>query len=224
MSAVVVTGANRGLGLELVRLFAASGASVVAVCRTLPDDPPSLADGDIRWLPLDLADADAVAAFPAVFGALPVGVVVHNAAIRGATGGLSDLHADDFTQVMKVNALAPLLLTRALLPNLMAGRRRTVAMISSRAGSMAEGLDPDGDYAYRQSKAALNMGARKLAYDYPDLKVLLLHPGWMRTDMGGADAEIDAADAARGLILRISEADRRASGSFQTWDGRPIAW
>ncbi|WP_284165899.1 SDR family oxidoreductase [Frigidibacter sp. SD6-1] len=224
MSAVVVTGANRGLGLELVRRYAASGARVIAACRSLPDHPSKVADGNIRWLPLDLADADAIAAFPAALGALPVEVVIHNAAIRGATGGLGDLNTDDFTRVMRVNALGPLLLTRALLPNLMAGHQRTVAMISSRAGSMAEGLDPDGDYAYRQSKAALNMGARKLAFDHPDLKVLLLHPGWIRTDMGGPDAEIDAAKAARGLIERISEADHSASGSFQTWDGHPIAW
>jgi NAD(P)-dependent dehydrogenase (short-subunit alcohol dehydrogenase family) len=116
------------------------------------------------------------------------------------------------------------LLTRALLPNLMAGERRVVAMISSRAGSMAEGLDPDGDYAYRASKAALNMLTLKLAYDFPDLTCLMLHPGRVKTDMGGPEAEVPPDEAAGRLAQMILTATPADSGTFRAWDGAAVAW
>ncbi|MEZ5913113.1 MAG: hypothetical protein R3D84_13610 [Paracoccaceae bacterium] len=97
-------------------------------------------------------------------------------------------------------------------------------MISSRAGSLAEGLDPDGDYAYRASKAALNIATVKLADDLRDLAFLLLHPGWIRTDMGGAEAEMEPARAARGLVERIAEARPGQPPRLQCWDGTPVAW
>lgn len=223
MGAVLITGANRGLGRELVRLYANAGREVIACCR----DPGARGEdlpGDILWQPLDLGDEAAIRAFPKRLGGVAIDILIHNAAIRGATGGLDDVRFDDFAQVMLVNAAAPLVLTRELMPNIMAGETRIVAMISSRAGSMAEGLDPDGDFAYRCSKAALNMGARKLAYDDPALTVLLLHPGWMKTDMGGSEAEIEVSDAARGLVARIAAAGAEDSGSFCAWDGKVIAW
>ena len=223
MATVLITGANRGLGRELARLYAEEGHSVIACCRD-PRGRGKDMRGNIRWLPLDLADEAAIRAFPALLDGAAIDILIHNAAIRGATGGLAEVDFADYEQVMQVNAAAPLILTREVRPNLMAGRRRVVAMISSRAGSMAEGLDPDGDYAYRGSKAALNMGARKLAYDDPALTVLMLHPGWIRTDMGGPEAELDVREAARGIAARIAAAGPEDSGSFRAWDGTPIAW
>ena len=223
MTTVLITGANRGLGRELTRLYAESGHAVIACCRD-PHVRGGDMRGDIRWLPLDLADEGAIRAFPALLEGAAIDILIHNAAIRGPTGGLAEVDFTGFAQVMQVNAAAPLILTREVRPNLMAGRRRIVAMISSRAGSMTEGPDPDGDYAYRCSKAALNMGARKLAYDDPTLTVLLLHPGWIRTDMGGPEAEMDVREAARGLAARIAAAGPEDSGSFHAWDGTPIAW
>ena len=113
--------------------------------------------------PLDVADAASIAALGERLKGVPVDIVVNNAAIRGDTGGLASLSPDDFLDVMRVNALAPLLLARALRENLLAGARRVLANISSRAGSLAEGTldDDDGDYAYRCSKAALNMARSK---------------------------------------------------------------
>lgn len=223
MATVLITGANRGLGRELVRLYAARGDEVIACCRK-PEAKGEHIAGEICWLPLDLDDEAAIRAFPSLLDGKAIDVLIHNAAIRGATGGLADVDFTDFAQVMRVNAAAPLILTRELRPNLMAGGRRVVAMISSRAGSMAEGLDPDGDYAYRCSKAALNMGARKLAFDDPALTVLLLHPGWIRTDMGGPEAELDVREAAEGLAARIAAAGPEDSGSFRAWDATPVAW
>lgn len=220
---VLVTGANRGLGLALTRALAAQGAQVIAACR----DPAAFADtwpDGVEALPLDLARTGSIEALARRLAGRPIDILVNNAGVRGATGGLDTLAAADFAEVMTVNALAPLLLVRALHANLDAGTRRVVAMISSRAGSLAEGLDPDGDYAYRASKAALNIMTLKLAYDFPDLTCLLLHPGWVQTDMGGPEAEIDplaAAGRLAGMILTATPAD---SGSFRAWDGATVAW
>ena len=149
-------------------------------------------------------------------------LLINNAALRGATGGLAQIEPDDFAQVMATNVLGPLLVARALLPNLRAGRG-VVANISSRAGSMAEGRDPDGDYAYRCSKAALNMATVTLA-DETGLTVLSVHPGWIQTDMGGPDAELAPAASARSLLDWLLTAGPADSGSFRTYDGIPVAW
>lgn len=222
---VLITGASRGLGLALARHYAGAGWRVIACTRA--DTPPPDENG-LEWRRLDVASPASIAELAAGLAGTPLDLVINNAGIRGDVDGLATLDADDFIEVMRVNALAPLLVARALLPNLRAGGDRIIANISSRAGSIAEGMigDDDGDYAYRCSKAALNMATAKLALDLkPDcITVLALHPGWVRTDMGGIEAEIpvsDSAAALQGLIDRATLAD---SGSFQAFDGRPIAW
>lgn len=221
----LITGASRGLGLALARHYTGAGWRVIACTRadTLPPDEDRL-----EWRRLDVASPVSIAELAAGLDGTPLDLVINNAAIRGDTGGLATLDPDDFIEVMRINALAPLLVARALLPNLRAGHSRIIANISSRAGSIAEGMigDDDGDYAYRCSKAALNMATAKLALDLgaDGITVLALHPGWVRTDMGGEEAEIavsDSAAALQGLINRATLAD---SGSFRAFDGRRIAW
>ena len=129
---------------------------------------------------------------------------------------------------MRINALAPLLLVRALRANLLAGESRVIANISSRAGSLAEGTldDDDGDYAYRCSKAALNMATVKLAQDLrrDGMTVMSLHPGWVKTDMGGDAAQVPVATSAAGLKAIIDRADMADTGSFRSYDGPRISW
>jgi NAD(P)-dependent dehydrogenase (short-subunit alcohol dehydrogenase family) len=150
----------------------------------------------------------------------PIDYVIHNAAIRGDTGGLSTLTADHLAEVMRINVAGPLLLTRALLPCL--SPTAVLAFISSRAGSFVEGHDPEGDYAYCLSKAALNRAVAKLADDLPH-RVIALHPGWIATDMGGPDAPEDPDLAARRLISLVSGPACPPSGSFTDSRGQPIA-
>lgn len=144
--------------------------------------------------------------------------VLHNAAIRGDTGGLATLTADHLAKVMGINVAGPLLLTQALLPVL--APDAILAFISSRAGSFTEGHDSDGDYAYCLSKAALNRAVAKLADDLPQ-RVLALHPGWIATDMGGPEAPEDPMDAARRILSLLARPP--ASGSFTDSSGHPIA-
>lgn len=215
---VLVTGASRGLGRALADLYAAAGFRVIACMRQMTAGA----------LPLDVADAASIAALGETLKGEPIDVVINNAAIRGDIGGLASLETGDFLEVMRINALAPLLIARALRPNLRAARRPVLVNISSRAGSLAEGTidDEDGDYAYRCSKAALNMATVKLAQDFrgDGIAVIALHPGWVRTDMGGAKAAIDVADSAAGLKALIDAATMTESGSFRAYDGRAVAW
>jgi NAD(P)-dependent dehydrogenase (short-subunit alcohol dehydrogenase family) len=220
---VLITGASRGLGAELTRIYAEDGWRVIACARgAVPQ-----VDGRDR-LTLDVADPASIDALGRVLEGVAIDVLINNAAVRGDTGGLATLDAEAFLKVMRVNTLAPLLVTRALVTNLRAGERRVVANISSRAGSLAEGTldDDDGDYAYRCSKAALNMATVKLAQDLKDdgISVLSLHPGWVQTDMGGSDAVVSVADSAAGLKAIIDQADLATSGSFRAYDRRRVSW
>lgn len=215
---VLITGAGRGLGRTLADLYAVAGWRVIR-CMRQPVEGA---------LPLDVADAVSIVALGEALAGQPIDVVINNAAIRGDTGGLSSLEAGDFLEVMRINALAPLLVARALRANLAAGTRKVLINISSRAGSLAEGTldDDDGDYAYRCSKAALNMATVKLAQDFvrDGIAVISLHPGWVRTDMGGDEAAIDVGVSAAGLKALIDGTTMAESGSFRAYNGRPVAW
>lgn len=215
---VLITGAGRGLGAALAGLYATAGFRVIACTRQGSADAP----------PLDVADADSIAVLGQRLQGQPIDIAINNAAIRGDSGGLGSLSADDFLEVMRVNALAPLLIARALRPNLLAGGRKVLVNISSRAGSLAEGTldDDDGDYAYRCSKAAMNMATVKLAQDFrrDGIAVISLHPGWVRTDMGGEEATVEVAESAAGLKALIDATTLTDSGSFRAYDGRAMAW
>ena len=216
---VVVTGASRGLGFELVQQLALAGREVVACCRSVPQ---AALHRRVRRIALDVTDPASVTQMAAALAGRPVDLLINNAALRGATGGLARVEPEDFARVMATNVLAPLLVTRALLPNLRAGQG-VVANISSRAGSMTEGRDPDGDYAYRCSKAALNMATVTLA-DETGLTVLSVHPGWIKTDMGGPEADLTTAASASAMLGWLALAGPADSGSFRTYDGIPVAW
>lgn len=222
---VFVTGASRGLGRQLAAHFAARGARVIGAVR---DREACHAQTGVELVDLDVASSASVASLEAKLDGVRIDILVNNAAIRGETGGLRQVEEDDFLEVMRVNALAPLLVTRALLPALKRGERKIVANISSRAGSLLEGTvgDDDGDYAYRCSKAALNMATRKLAHDLKasGITILSLHPGWVRTDMGGACADLPVEASASALIDLIQNASLRDTGSFRAFDGTNIAW
>ena len=215
---VLITGAGRGLGRALADLYTATGFRVIACMRQAMPGAEAL----------DVAVAGSIAALAERLKGQPIDIVVNNAAVRGDTGGLDTLETGDFLEVMRVNALAPLLLARALRPNLLAGTRRVLVNIGSRAGSLAEGTidDEDGDYAYRCSKAALNMATVKLAQDFrrDGIAVISLHPGWVRTDMGGVEAAVDVAESAAGLKALIDATTLAETGSFRAYDGRTVAW
>ncbi len=215
----LVTGSNRGIGLELCRQLAARGDSVIAVCRS----PSAELDGlGLRIeAGIELSDGASIASLVGRLQGIHLAGVILNAGILEADG-LDDLDAASVRRQFEVNALAPLLLSRALLDNLGHGSR--LALISSRMGSIDDN-GSGGYYGYRLSKTALNMAGRSLAIDLRPrgIAVAILHPGMVATRMVGFSG-IPPADAAQGLLARIDGLTLANSGSFWHANGEVLPW
>lgn len=230
MSRYVVTGTNRGIGLEFVKQLLAQGHDVVATARK-PEAVPELrqlpqADGNLTLLSLDVADENSVAAFVKTVSELPIDVLINNAGIYGPReASLGSLQTDDWADVILVDLIAPMMLTQALLPALRRGRDKRIAFLSSMMGSIADNSS-GGSYIYRSAKAGLNQAVKSLAVDLAkeNFIVLPLHPGWVQTDMGGPNAMIDTRTSVSGMLQRIQQAGPGDSGKFLNYDGKVIAW
>jgi NAD(P)-dependent dehydrogenase (short-subunit alcohol dehydrogenase family) len=222
MPTVLITGAGRGIGLEFARQYAADGWEVIATVRD-PAQSGALAAIGARVEPLDMRDLDALAAFPARLGGLPLDLFIANAGISGPQRIADAAAGGEWQQVHAVNAVAPTLLAEALLANVLAAEG-TMAAITSRMGSIA---DSSGGYiAYRASKAALNAAWRALALDLTGRPVILalLHPGWVKTDMGGANAPLTLAASVAGMRSVIAGLTPAKSGAFLDYRGEPLPW
>ena len=220
MSRIVVTGANRGIGLELTRQLAARGGDVVAACRQAS---PALQELSVSIREnMDVADQDSVAAFAEGLGSAPIDILINNAGIL-TRETLEDLDWDRIRRQFEVNTLGPLRVTKALLPRLEAGSK--VAIVSSRVGSIADNAS-GGNYGYRISKTAVNAAGMNLSHDLKPLgiAVILLHPGYVRTDMTSGNGHVEAAEAASGLIARIDELTLAETGSFRHASGEALPW
>lgn len=220
MGISVVTGANRGIGLELARQLKARGASVVAVCRK--PSPELEALGVRTESGIDVTDPAARAALAERLAQDTIDLLINNAGLL-VDDSLGALGADGVRRQFEVNALAPLLLTEALLPRL--GKGAKVALITSRMGSMGDN-DSGGYYGYRMSKAALNAAGVSLARDLKPrgIAVAILHPGYVRTEMTGRQGLIDADESARTLLQRIDELTLETTGRFLHQNGDALPW
>lgn len=221
---VLITGANRGIGLEYARQFAAKGYQVIGTVRD-PSDTKELSAVTQRVEQLDVTDAASVAALATRLHGVPIDILVNNAGFFDR----KDVTVDkvDFAsmeQTLAVNTLGPLRVTQALLPNLRAGTRRTIVNMSSQLGSI-EGSNGQW-YAYRASKAALNQINKTLSAELaPEGFIsVVLHPGWVRTDMGGAGATYAPQESVAGLIKVIEKLGPIDNGRFYDFKGNPIPW
>lgn len=224
MATVLITGASRGIGLEFVRQYAADGHKVLATVRD-PAAATQLAAlaGDIAVHALDMTDRAALAAFPATLGAAPIDIAVLNAGV-GGTRSMSADGGDAWLRVLEVNTVAPTLLAIALLPQLRAARGRAVA-ITSQMGSIAD--NGSGGYLdYRSSKAALNAAWVSLGVEWKAEPVALglLHPGWVKTDMGGPGAPTTPADSVAGMRRVIDDLSPGAGCPFMDFRGKTLPW
>lgn len=220
----VVTGANRGLGLEMVRQLLAAGHGVIATARD-PGSASELADLGVRVEALDTADAVSVAGFAARLGDEPIDVLVNNAGIMGHNGGgLAETDIEQLLTTFDVNSLGPLRVTQALLPNLRTGAGRTVVQMSSNLGSIADA--GAGLFGYRASKSALNMLNKALSVELAGegFTCVALHPGWVQTDMGGADATLTPAESVAGMVAVIARLDPSSNGAFLDYRGESLPW
>lgn len=235
MPTVFITGSSRGLGLEFARSYAREGWRVIATCR----DPSAAHDlktvsGDVRIHALDITDTGSAKALAAELAGEPIDVLINNAGIHGhrdAKASFGDIDVEAWVEVFRVNAVAPLKVTEAFLPNVLAGKEKKIVFISSRAGSIAErGSLPHhktgGPYAYRSSKSALNCVAKALAFDLrgQGVTVVILHPGWVKTETGGWDAPMDPSASVAGMRQVIGSSTPSDNGVFRNFDGALIPW
>jgi len=220
MRVSVVTGSNRGIGLALVTQLHRRGATVVAVCRRT--SPELLAIGVRVESGIDVADPQAWSTLANRLAHDDVELLVHNAGI-GSFQMLEGTTPADVATQFQTNAVAPLFLTRALLPMLRPGAK--VALISSRMGSIGDN-GSGGYYGYRMSKAALNAAGVSLAHDLKPagIAVLILHPGAVRTGMTGGQGAIEADTSAAGLLQRIDNLELSTTGRFLHVDGTVLPW
>jgi NAD(P)-dependent dehydrogenase (short-subunit alcohol dehydrogenase family) len=217
---VLITGTTRGIGLELCKAYVARGHEVIAVCRVLSDALRALGIEVIEGV--DVGASDAGERLRQALGDRPLDILINNAGVLGSST-LGSIDFDDVARQLQVNAIGPLRVTEALLPNLGAGAK--VAMITSRMGSMTDN-GSGGYYAYRMSKAALNAAGVSLAQDLRPrgIAVALLHPGFVQTQMVGFAGDISPQEAAERLIARIDALTLDTSGSFWHSNGELLPW
>lgn len=223
MANVVITGANRGIGLELAKLYAARGDSVTAICRESSDELEDLADQVISGL--DLTADNAIEAAASLLERLldePIDLLINNAGVF-ANETLDELDVDSVRLQLEVNTLVPLQLTHALLPFMTQGSK--IANITSRMGSISDN-GSGAYYGYRASKAALNAVGKSLAIDLKPrgIAVAQLHPGFVQTRMVGFNGDITPAQAAKGLAARIDELTLENTGGFWHSNGQELPW
>jgi NAD(P)-dependent dehydrogenase (short-subunit alcohol dehydrogenase family) len=220
----VVTGANRGIGLALVREISDRGDPVTGTAR-VPERADELRSTGVRVEQLDVSDDASVSEFSRRLDGIAVDYLIHNAGIGWAGPSVEELEPADVSRNLDVNTVGAIRVTRALFPNLRAGTRKTVVGISSGLASL-EGNNSGGWIAYRISKAALNMYVRTLAVEvaHDGFTCVVLDPGWVRTDMGGPHGPTPPEDAARALVERIARLRPSESGRFLDRRGRSIPW
>ena len=220
---VLVTGSNRGIGLELCRQLAQRGETVIATCRKASDELKALGVEIIE--DVEVSCPNSLAKLVDKLNGRNLDWLINNAGIAGSLG-ISDIDInaiESFKRMYEVNSLGPLLTTQSLLNNLGDGSK--VGIITSRMGSIADN-DSGGSYAYRMSKSAVNAAGKSLSIDLQPrgIAVGILHPGYVRTDMTGHNGLMDTDESARGLIARMDELNLDNTGSFWHSNGDLLPW
>lgn len=226
MPTAVITGANRGLGLEFTRVYLAEGWTVHAGCRH-----PTQADalrklkGVLHIHALDVNDGKDIASLAKSLGSEPVDLLINNAGIYGKRDiKLGQYDYVEWDAVMRTNVLAPIRIAEALVENVAHSAQKKIAFVTSRMGSLA--MNTGGSMVYRSSKSALNMAVSCFALELKSRGVacILLHPGWVQTEMGGPSATITVPVSIAGMKAVIDGAKAEDTGKFFDYQGQAIPW
>jgi NAD(P)-dependent dehydrogenase (short-subunit alcohol dehydrogenase family) len=236
MTTVLITGANRGLGLGLARLYAKDGAKVFACCRNpeAAEDLSELAsNGNVIVEALDVADGESVDALKASIGDEPIDILLNVAGYYGkaivtAPGGLQEFGTTDYEEwqtILEINVMGPMRMAEAFVENVAASEQKKIVTLSSILGSIG-GNTSGKIYEYRASKAAVNAIMRSMGIDLKVRGIIAvpMHPGWVRTDMGGPKADIDADASVSGMKQVIDGLSLADAGRFVTYDGGELPW
>ena len=227
MPTVLITGANRGLGLELARQYAANGWRVIATARS-PDAPAlqALADGEPRVTvhALDVADFAAIDRLAAELAGTPIDLLFNVAGVMGSKRfGATDYA--EWSRVLAVNVLAPMKMAEAFVEHVASSEQKKIVTLTSVMGSIRDNTS-GGYYVYRSSKAAANAVMKSMAVDLKARGIIAvpMHPGWVRTDMGGPSAPVETADSAAGMRKVIESLTLSDSGRFLHFQGKELPW
>jgi NAD(P)-dependent dehydrogenase (short-subunit alcohol dehydrogenase family) len=231
MPSTLITGANRGIGLEFARQYLADNWQVYASCR----DPSSafeirgLADGSggrLQVLSMDVGDLASVRAAAGELKGKPIDLLLNNAGVGGPRGQtIGNIDYETWRHVLDVNTLGPMRVAEAFVDNVAGSERKLIVTLTSGMGSIGDNAS-GGAFAYRSSKAAVNMVMRSLAIDLASrgITCVVINPGWVQTDMGGPHARLTAAGSVTAMRRLIDKLGLAQSGKFFNWDGREYAW
>ena len=228
MTTVLITGANRGIGLEFAKQYAAEGSDVIACCRS-----PEKADAlnalaravGCKVTALDVTSPKSVEALKAALKGQPIDILINNAGVGGPRNEpQGSIDFDAWVETLKTNSIAPMLVSLALHDNLKASKLKKLVTITSMMGSIAG--HGGGAYAYRASKAAVNSVMHGLSKEWAKdgIAIGIYHPGWVKTDMGGTSAPVTPQDSVKGLRAQIAKLSAANSGAYLDFTGKEIAW
>jgi NAD(P)-dependent dehydrogenase (short-subunit alcohol dehydrogenase family) len=231
MPSTLITGANRGLGLEFAKQYLADGWQVYAACRD-PDSASELrrladaSDEKLQILALDVTDAANVKTAAAKLNGQAIDLLLNNAGVMGARGQtIGNIDYEAWAEVLKANTMGPMRVSEAFVDHVARSERKLIVTLTSGMGSLADNTS-GGSIAYRSSKAAVNMVMRSLAIDLAPrgITCVVVNPGWVQTDMGGPHATITASESVTKLRRLIETLGPAKSGKFFNYDGREYAW
>ena len=231
MATILITGANRGLGLEFCKQYAQENWNVIACCRE-PEKATTLNKlktqfSNISVLTLDVSDLNQIEQLAKKLNNTAIDILLNNAGIYGDESGhgFGNLDYTQWQKNMTVNVFAPVKLTEVLLPNLERGKFKKVVAMSSLMGSI-EDNGSGGSILYRSSKTALNSVMKSVAIDIhqKEIAVLILHPGWVKTDMGGSNAPMEIPESVTKMRETIANFTLKQSGEFLRYDGKKLPW
>ena len=228
---ILVTGASRGIGLEMVRYAMNKGWDVLACCRhpQRADNLLSMAqlsNGRVSVHIVDMAELATIQALAYELRHEKIDMLINNAGVYGSdSNSFGEVDARDWSETFKVNTIAPMKMSEAFIEQLSIGQHKVIACLSSKMGSMSDNTS-GGSYIYRSSKAALNAVVKSMSIDLIDkgVKCVALHPGWVKTDMGGPNAEITSKESVSNMFTTLLSLKKEDSGRFIDIDGADIPW
>jgi NAD(P)-dependent dehydrogenase (short-subunit alcohol dehydrogenase family) len=228
MSTVLITGTNRGIGLEFTKQYAEAGWQVLACCRA-PESANTLKTlaakhTNIQTFALDVANFDQIDALAQQLSDVAIDVLINNAGVY-PSGGLSTVEVEQWLNGFKVNSIAPLKMATAFTSHIAKSQSKKLVTLSSKMGSIDDNTS-GGSYMYRSTKTAVNMVMKSLSIDLQPagIAVATLHPGWVETDMGGSNALINTQTSVAGLRNVIDQLSLANTGRFIAYDGKEIPW
>lgn len=230
MATILVTGANRGIGLEFVKHYLDRGEQVIGTYRDIVSSDKLIQMGEVydslKTLTLDVSSDESLKYFSDQLGDIPIDIFINNAGVYGPRNStFNNVDEKNWIPVLRINAIAPLILTQLIIENLRRSSVKKLIYITSKMGSIDDNKG-GGSYVYRSSKTTLNAVVKNISIDLAreEMLVALLHPGWVRTDMGGPNGLIDTNTSVSGMIKVIDGLEQSLSGSFFNYDGTEIPW